>query len=208
MARHDDTFPPHPVLTDQPGLILTQPRRQLAKILILYALLPLVCSASGAVIVYELSNAATERRVAAVEDYLAQRREANTAADSARDRQLEQTRRDLCVVLDRIQPRDAAVQDMRRRYGCTTGPTSPSPSPTPSARTRPAPTGGATERAPANGQRGRSGSDGAAGPTGPSGPPGKPGKPAPSPTPPAQAPPADESTDLLDVCVPLLRLCV
>ncbi|MEU7590620.1 hypothetical protein AB0A95_30560 [Micromonospora sp. NPDC049230] len=217
MARHDGAAPPHPVLTDEPGLVLRHPRRQLAKILILYAVLPLVCSVAGAVIAYQLSNVVTERRVAALEEYLAQRRETNLAADGERDKQLEQTRRDLCVVVDRVRPRDAEVEDMRRRYGCTGGPTAAPgpPSPTPSARPRPAtPTGGATGRAPTNGQRGPSGSGRVAGPTGPAGPagpPGAPGRPAPvpSPAPPAtQAPPADQPNDLLDVCVPLLRLCL
>ena len=209
MARHDGTLPPHPVLTDEPGLVLTHPRRQLAKILILYAVLPLVCSVAGAVVAYQLSNVVTERRVAALEEYLAQRREMNTAADGERDKQLEQTRRDLCVVVDRVQPRDAAVEDMRRRYGCTGGPTvaPASPSPTPSARTRPAPpTGGATGRTPSGGQRGPSGGGGVAGPTGPAGPPGRP---APTPPPSAtQAPPADKPTQVIDVCVPLLNLCL
>lgn len=198
MARHDGATPPHPVLTDEPGLMLKRPRWQLAKILVLYALLALVCGAAGAVIAYQLSNVVTERRVAALEDDLAQRRAANAAGDEARDAQLGQTRRDLCVVIDRVQPRDAAVEDMRTRYGCTSGPAvTPTPGVSPSpARTRAAPTtgGGSTGRAPSGGQRG--GSD-AAGPTGPAEP-GAPGRPAPPPPAPP-APPADGPTDLLDV---------
>ncbi|MEV0430401.1 hypothetical protein [Micromonospora sp. NPDC050495] len=188
------------LLTDEPGLVVHNPRRQLAKLLVLYAVLPLLCSAAAAYIAVTLANASMDRRVAALEQDQAQRRQAAAAADQARDARLAQTRRDLCVVLDRVVPRDPPVQDLRRRYGCTAPDPTPTPPPppvgggpgptfstVPGARVE---TSGAPRPAPAPG------------PTGPAGPPGHsgpPGPPAPTPTP--QPSPAL-------VCVPLLDLCV
>lgn len=199
MARHDGTAE-HALLTDQPGVLVAHPRQQLVKILILYALLPLVCGTAGAVVAYQLSNVVTDRRVAALEDDLAQRRAANAAANEARDAQLGQTRRDLCVVIDRVQPRDQAVQDIRKRYGCTGAPAA-IPTPVQSATPSPAVDGR------------RSGASGARPPAterptprpGPSGPPGPPGKPGPTaPATPPSPPPAPVPPGDGLICLPVL----
>ncbi|MFR9780136.1 hypothetical protein ACL02O_29280 [Micromonospora sp. MS34] len=183
------------LLTDEPGLVVHNPRRQLAKLLVLYAVLPLLCAAAAAYIAVTLANASMDRRVAALEQDQAQRRQAAAAADQARDARLAQTRRDLCVVLDRVVPRDPPVQDLRRRYGCT------APHPAPSPTGTPVPGGGT-----APGRRGATSSaprpapvPGPASPTGRPGPGGPPGPPAPKPTP--------RPSPVL-VCVPLLDVCV
>lgn len=220
MVRHDTTQP-HALLTDEPGLLVHRPRRKLAQVLALYAILSLICGAAGAVIAYQLSNVVIDRRVSTLEGDLAQRRATRAAEDQARDARLTQTRRDLCVVIDRVQPRDAAVEDVRRRWGCTSRPAAvpaPAPSVTDSKRPGASPTtgGGPVGRVPSNAQRGPVGSSGGSagsagsgpsGPTGPTGPQGAPA-PAPAPAPPPPPPSAEEPVDLLDVCVPLLDLCV
>ncbi|MBM0228063.1 hypothetical protein, partial [Micromonospora sp. ATA51] len=103
MSRHSEPRP-YGLLTDQPGVVVHNPRRQLAKLLTLYAVLPLLCAAAAAYIAVTLANASMDRRVAALEQDQAQRRQAAAAADQARDARLTQTRRDLCVVLDRWCP--------------------------------------------------------------------------------------------------------
>ncbi|WDZ84004.1 hypothetical protein [Micromonospora cathayae] len=170
------------------------PRRQLAKLLTLYAALPLVCAAAAAYIAVTLANATMDRRIDALEQDQAQRRSAAAAEARARDARLglEQTRRDLCVALDRLAPRDRPVQELRWRYRCT----APEPAPSPTAT--PTPDAGRT----APGRPGASRPMPVPGPTrpaGPTGPPGSPGSPAPTPTP--------RPSPVL-ICVPLLDLCV
>ncbi|MBC9004847.1 hypothetical protein, partial [Micromonospora aurantiaca (nom. illeg.)] len=98
--------------------VVGRDRRRLARLLALYALLPLLCSAAATAIAYNLADSAMDRRVEALEQDLAQRRAQASADQAARDARLEQTRRDLCVALDRLTPRDEPVQDLRRRYRC------------------------------------------------------------------------------------------
>ncbi|MEV7684278.1 hypothetical protein AB0O64_37980, partial [Streptomyces sp. NPDC088341] len=94
------------------------PRRQLARLLALYAVLPLICAGAGAFIAYQSASARTDGRIATLEADLAERRAVNSEANRARDEQLAAIRRDLCVLVDRLQPRDRAVVELRRRYGC------------------------------------------------------------------------------------------
>lgn len=142
----DDTEPLHPVATDQPGLILHQPRRKLRQIAIIYALLPLVSAGVGAWIAtqvaYARSEAHTDSRIAALEQDLSERRRVRAEQDAARDAQTRQLLNLLCVLLDHAQPRDDAVEALRTRYGCAGGVPSPGPqSPPPSPGSRPAPGG-------------------------------------------------------------------
>ncbi|WP_319461222.1 hypothetical protein [Micromonospora sp. RTP1Z1] len=193
MIRHDaDTQRVARVAAER---VVVKDRRRLARLLALYALLPLLCSTAATLIASNLADASMDRRVAALEQDLAQRRAQAAAETRERDARLEQTRRDLCVALDRLTPRDPPVQDLRRRYGCTAPDPRPSPSTgaperggprtpgraAPSSAPRPAPTPGPT------------------GPRGPQGPNGPPGTPAPTPTP--------EPTPAL-LCIPPLRLCL
>jgi hypothetical protein len=112
----------HPVATDQPGLILHRPLQKLRQIAIVYALLPLLCAALGAWVAYRLTEASTDRRIAALEQDLAQRRAARAEQDAARDRQLGELRLLVCIFADHSQPRDDQVEAVRARYGCTGGP--------------------------------------------------------------------------------------
>ncbi|MEU0151510.1 hypothetical protein [Micromonospora fulviviridis] len=172
--------------------VVVKDRRRLARLLALYALLPLLCSAAATVIAFNLAGTAMDRRVDALEQDLAQRRGQAVADAKARDARLEQTRRDLCVALDRLTPRDEPVQDLRRRYGCT----APDPRPTSDARPTPAPSpADRATRRPASSSSPRA--QPAPGPAGPDGPSGPPGPPAPTPEP---------SPAL--VCVPLIDLCL
>ncbi|MFF0467575.1 hypothetical protein ACFYPX_09150 [Micromonospora zamorensis] len=187
------------LLADEP-VLLHNPRRQLVKLLTLYAALPLICATAGAYVAYMLAMGSVDQRLQGLERDMAERRTAARAEDRARDERLAQTRRDLCVALDRLNPRDAPVQDLRRRYGCTTPGPAPSPQPSTSGGGRPA--GGRVDASPAP----RPGpTRGPAGPTGPAGPEGPPGKPAPSPPP--EPTPEPRSRPAL-LCVPLLDLCV
>lgn len=202
MVHRETSRLAHVLLTDEPGVLVHNPRQKLVRILILYALLPLICSVAGGFIAYQFANAAMEHRVDALEGDLAQRRAARAAEDRQRDAKLDQNRRDLCVVLDRLTPRDRPVEDLRHKYGCTgasvTAPPAPSPSPnrtTPAGRaaepTRdvPAGSGAAPSRQPRPAP-----APGPPGATGPSGPPG--------PSAPASPPPPPGDDNLL--CLPLL----
>lgn len=212
MKHRDDTEQITPVVADEPVMV-HQPRRRLNRILLVYAVLSLICGGAGGYIGYSLSNWRTDQRVDALEADLAARRANRAAEDDARDARLNQTRRDLCIVLDRLQPRDAPLEEMRRRYGCT-GPASPGPSVSPTPGPTPAPPG-ATGSGPGGGWPAPAGAaQGSAGTRGATGPGGSGGQPAPSPRPPSTTrpptspPPAPTPPPLLDVCVPLLELCV
>lgn len=206
MTRHsDDTQRLARVTAER---VVAGDRRRLARLLALYALLPLICAAAATVIAYNLAGSRMDHRVDALEQDLAQRRAVAAQEQRARDARLEQTRRDLCVVLDRVVPRDTPVQDMRRRYGCA-GAASPGPNPTP-GRT-PAPPSRPDGRGSATaGEAGARPMPGPAGPVGATGPAGPPGQPAPSPRPPSTTPPAPEPTrpPLVGVCVPVLNVCL
>ncbi|WP_262285903.1 hypothetical protein [Micromonospora sp. MA102] len=190
MSRHEAD-------TQRLARVVVRDRRRTARLLALYALLPLLCSAAATVIAFNLADNAMDRRVAALEQDLAQRRAQAAAETKARDARLEQTRRDLCVALDRLTPRDEAVQDLRRRYGCT----GPSPGPAPTTSPGPPSRGGPRPNGPAASSRTPrlqpAPAPAPAGPPGPAGHSGPPGPPAPTPKP----------TPAL-VCVPLLDLCV
>ncbi|MEU8333426.1 hypothetical protein [Micromonospora sp. NPDC048839] len=198
MTRHSSSRQ-YELLTDEP-VLLHNPRRQLVKLLTLYAALPLICATAGAYVAYMLAMGSVDQRLQGLERDMAERRAAARAEDRARDERLAQTRRDLCVVLDRLAPRDESVQELRRRYQCAAP--GPAPSPQPPSGSGGPPAKGRVDASPTP----RPGpTPGTAGPTGPAGPEGPPGKPAPSP-PPEPTPEPDSRPAL--VCVPLLDLCV
>ncbi|MEU9742539.1 hypothetical protein AB0E12_25475 [Micromonospora chersina] len=124
----------HNADTQRLARVVVRDRRRVARLLALYALLPLLCSAAATVIAYNLADNAVDRRVTALEQDLAQRRAAAVEEQRRRDARVEQTRRDLCVALDRLTPRDTDVQDLRRRYGCTGPLPDPSTLPGPPSR--------------------------------------------------------------------------
>ncbi|MGI5247758.1 hypothetical protein [Dactylosporangium sp. CA-139066] len=142
----DETERLHPLATDQPGLILHRPVAKWRQIAIMYALLPLLCAGVGAWIAtqvaYARAEAHTDRRIAALERDLAERRAANTSANAERDRQIAELRRLVCIFADHAQPRDAQVEEVRARYGCTGGPYPVPQSPPPSAPISGRPTSG------------------------------------------------------------------
>ncbi|MFI7430743.1 hypothetical protein ACIBPB_27485 [Micromonospora sp. NPDC049836] len=187
----------HNADTQRLARVVVRDRRRMARLLALYALLPLLCSAAATVIAFNLADNAMDRRVAALEQDQAQRRAQAAAEAKARDARLEATRRDLCVALDRLTPRDEAVQDLRRRYGCTGPPPAPSTSPGPPSRGGPRPTGPAASSRTPRARPAPAPAPAPAGPPGPAGPTGPPGPPAPTPKP---------SRAL--ACVPLLDLCL
>lgn len=195
------------MLTDEP-LILRHPRRALGRLLVAVCAAAAVFAAAAAVVAYQLSDHSMRQRVETLETERAQRRQEADAANRVRDARLEQTRRDLCVVVDRVQPRDTAVQDLRRRYGCTETPSGVTPAPAPSPPDgRPGGgTGTGTGRDSSSRPAGGTSPAPRPGPSGPAGPPGPPGAAPPPPPPPAD--PEPEPTDLLDLCVPLLDLCL
>ncbi|MCM0673429.1 hypothetical protein NCC78_01645, partial [Micromonospora phytophila] len=129
--------------------VVAHDRRRLGRLLALYALLPLICATAATVVAYDLASGRMDRRVQALEADQAGRRAAEASANRQRDARLEQTQKDLCVVLDRLTARDKPVQDMRRRYGCT----APDPAPSTGApgRAGPRPTSSTSRPAPAPG---------------------------------------------------------
>jgi hypothetical protein len=132
---------------------------------------------------------------------LAERRDRRDAEKAEQDAQLRQLRDDLCVALDRVQPRDQAVMAARKRNGCTADPARPTASPAGSTGSRggTAASGGST---PGAGSGARVVPTPAPGPPGPSGPPGRPGPSGPKPSPPATPP--GEAPDGGLICLPIL----
>lgn len=119
--------------------------------------------------------------------------------NAAQQRELAQLRRDLCVALDRVTPRDQVVVQARRQYGCTGGVAPAASRPAPAAG-QPSQGAGASGGAPSGG-----GTEGAApsaprpptAPPGPAGPSGPPGPSSPTTSPPAQ-------TDDGLICLPVV----
>lgn len=74
----------------------------------------------------------TDERVGVLETDLQQRRSAAAAQNAARDEQIAELRRLVCVFADHSQPRDQSVEEIRTKYGCTGAP-APNPSASPSA---------------------------------------------------------------------------
>lgn len=138
------------------------------------------------------ANRDTAGRVAELERKfnadLAERKAERDEENAAQAAKVEQLRRDICVVLDRVQPRDDSVQAARRRYGCVGGPSS---SPT---------VAGSSSRGPGDATDGSPVLPPTAGPRGSA---GQPGSPAPSPTGPRPSPsPSPSHTGR--VCLPVL----
>jgi hypothetical protein len=71
----------------------------------------------------------TDQRVAVLESDLRQRRATAADQNAARDRQIAELRRLVCLFADHAQPRDGDVEMVRAKYACAT----PTPTPGPSA---------------------------------------------------------------------------
>lgn len=113
--------------------------RTLPRLVMVFGLAVLLAALSaygGAWMAYQHANRHTDQRIATLEADLQQRRTARAQLDAQQRAQLEQLRRDACVLADRVQPRDQTVEDLRARWGCTTDPT-PAPSGVPPPTSRP-----------------------------------------------------------------------
>lgn len=182
-----------PVLSDEPivGEGLTRRLRiVLVAVLVAFLLTNVTSYLIGQAVRAE-ADRDTRSRVAALEQQvngeLAERKAKRDAERADVEAQLAQFRRDLCVALDRVQPRDAAVSEARKRYGCTSNPKPVAVGPPPRPSSVPVRPGGGGAR-PDNP------------PQGPSGRPGPPGPP-PAPAPPSPPPPAGDDGLL---CLPVL----
>lgn len=123
----------YPVTSDEP-VSLTRPRRAVQLTAVAYALAIVICSAVGSyvatVVAHERGSAHTDERIAALERDLTVRRAAAAEANARRDQQLRETERVVCVVFNRLEPRDVEVQAVRVRFRCDQ---QPQPSVDPSA---------------------------------------------------------------------------
>lgn len=114
--------PMTPIFADEP-VEVRQPRRALARILILYTVMSFVLSIAGAYVAARVavhqSRTHTDARFSVLEKDLTERR-ARAAADNARrDKTQAETTALVCTVLDHLQPRDDAVSKVRAQYKCT-----------------------------------------------------------------------------------------
>jgi hypothetical protein len=117
------------ITTNDP--LASSPRRTLllsTMFALAVVLLAAVISYTAAVIAVYRAERHTDERVAVLERDLQQRRAAAAEQNANRDAQIAELRRLVCLFADHAQPRDAAVEDVRARYGCT-GVASPTPSP-------------------------------------------------------------------------------
>ncbi|WP_174527345.1 hypothetical protein, partial [Micromonospora maritima] len=117
-----------PVLADEP-LVGQGIKRRLRVVLISVALAIVLTNAAtyliGQTVRADADRAADERIARLEKDFAAdldRRRRERDAAMAGQDKELEQLRRDVCTLADRVSPRDKAVEVLRRRYGCTGGP--------------------------------------------------------------------------------------
>ncbi|MFG3710870.1 hypothetical protein [Micromonospora sp. NPDC047730] len=198
-SRHK---PLSPVLTDEP--IIGQGLTRRLRVVLISVVITVVLTNLTSYLIGQAVRTETERNTRARLEALnrefaadlEERRKARDAEAARQDASLQQLRRDACTLADRIVPRDAAVQALRQRYGCT-GDARPSPGPTGEPATnrpgRPAGTqgGGSPDAPPAPGAP-------------------QPPRPAPNP-PPAPAPPSPDPTrpptppeDDGLICLPLL----
>lgn len=193
-----------PVLSDEP--LVGQNLNRRLRIVLLSMLIAFLLTNVTSYLLGQAVRAEADRdtrsRVSALEDQvnadLSERGERRDAEVAEQDAKLAQLRADLCVALDRVQPRDAAVLAARKRNGCTAT----------SGRPSQAPQVGSTASSARPGDKANAGGSGPGsqvapppGPTGPSGPPGRPGPSAPTlPIPPPPEAPEDGGL----ICLPLL----
>jgi hypothetical protein len=133
--------------------------RRTALLTVLFAfgviLLAGVIAYTSAVIAVDRAGQHTDERIGVLERDLQQRREAAAAQNAARDAQLAEFRRLLCLFADHAQPRDAAVESVRAQYGCTGG--TPIPTASPSRPAAGGPTNTITTYRPGGGRGGGAG---------------------------------------------------
>lgn len=212
MTRQHERKLLSPVLSDEPlvGENLTRRLRIVLLAMLAAFLLTNITSYLIGQAVRADADRDTRGRVSTLEDQvnadLAERRARRDAEVAEQDAKLRQLRDDLCVALDRVQPRDQAVLAARNRNGCTAN---PAPSRTggtvgpAGSRGGAAPSGGSTPGAGSGSGSGpRVVPSPVPGPAGPQGPPGRPGPTGPAPSNPATPPPERPDDGL--ICLPLL----
>lgn len=160
MPRHhnldddDGTRELHPVAADEP-IYMHQPRRQIRRVAVAYALAIIVCSGVAAWIATDIAHTRasehTDLQLRILNADLNERRRANAEANARRDAQTSELLTLVCLLLDRAVPRDGQVEMFRARFGCDTGRPSLTPAPTP------APTPSPTVSQPQPRQSGRGG---------------------------------------------------
>lgn len=105
-------------------------RTRLQILMVCVALAFILANVTSYLIGHNATTAAarrTDARVSALEQQVRQeldaRRAARDAEHARRDATTVKFRGDACILANRIHPRDQAVQEFRRRWGCTTTPT-------------------------------------------------------------------------------------
>jgi hypothetical protein len=190
MGRHsdegdrgrDEPLPPvHPdqtVQSDQRVVTGQRTRRSRMVLFLLVATLVLTNVAAYLAGTWSSANSKqrSERRIAALEADLEQRRATWTSSDAAQRAEMDQLRRDACVLAARVSSPGPTVETVLSRYGCSSG--------------QPAPTPGIAPGELSSASAGASGGTGGAGNRQPAPPPGPPPAPLPvHPAPPPQPPP-------------------
>ncbi len=77
-----------------------------------------VVAGTTAFVAQSKANSFTDRRLAALERDLNERRKLASEANARRDQQIAETRRLVCTVVNRLQPRDDEVERIRREFKC------------------------------------------------------------------------------------------
>lgn len=114
-----------PVLSDEPIVGQDLPRRLrvvLLSVVIAFVLTNLTSYLIGQAVRADADRDSRARLAALERDFAADleaRRSARDKEVARHDAELRQLRADSCTLADRIVPRDAAVQSLRRRYGCS-----------------------------------------------------------------------------------------
>ncbi len=120
-----------PPAIDPSRLVRVTPSWQAILVGALLAIMLGIVAGVTAYIAQNRANEHTDRRLAELERDRAERRAAADAANARRDQQIAETQRIVCVVMNRIEPRDAEVQRIRVQFRCDA---QPDPAATPSGR--------------------------------------------------------------------------
>jgi hypothetical protein len=89
---------------------------------ILVAVLLGIVAGVTAFVSQQRANDHTDHRIARLEADLAERRRVAAEANARRDQQIAETQRIVCVVMNRVQPRDAEVEKVRAQFNCAAQP--------------------------------------------------------------------------------------
>ncbi len=126
-STEDQLTPPF----DPARLVRVTPSWQAILVGFLLAMMLGVVAGVTAYVAQNRANEHTDRRLAELERDRAERRRAADAANARRDQQIAETVRIVCVVMNRIEPRDDEVQRYRAQFHCDS---QPQPAVTPSGR--------------------------------------------------------------------------